>query len=99
MTVPLRAYLAGLVVLFVIAAGAAVAYGRVQSGRDARAAAEADAHHAARLAAREIGGGVKLLQQTVAATAANPGIATAFARPQDCALSFGGTDAYSTGHV
>jgi len=97
--VPLRVYLAGLVALFLIAAGAAVAYGRIQSGSDARAAAEADARFAARLAAEEIGGGLELLQQTVAGAAANPGIATAFERPQDCALSFGGTDAYTSGHI
>ncbi len=96
---PLRAYLAGLVVLFVIAAGAAVVYGRIQSSDDAQTAAEADARFAARLAAEEIGGGLTLLQQTVSGAAANPGIATAFARPADCGLSFGGTDAYTTGHI
>ena len=95
----MRAYLAGLAVLFVIAAGAAVVYGRVQAGDDARAAAQADARFAARLAAEEIGGGITVLQQTVAGAAANPGIATAFASPEDCGLSFGGTDAYTTGHL
>ena len=85
--------------LFVVAAGAAVVYGRVQSGADAREAAQADARFAARLAAREIGDGIEVLQQTVAGAAANPGIAKAFARPEDCGLSFGGTDAYTTGHL
>ncbi len=47
----------------------------------------------------EIGGGLKVLQQTVAGAAANPGIAKAFESPEDCGLSFGGTDAYSTGHI
>ena len=60
---PLRAYLAGLAMLFVIAAGAAVVYGRVQAGDDARAAAQADARFAARLAAREIGKGIEVLQE------------------------------------
>ena len=96
---PLRAYLAALAMLFVIAAGAAVVYGRVQAGDDARAAAQADARFAARLAAREIGEGIEVLQTTVAGAAVNPGIATAFAEPEDCGLSFGGTDAYSTGHL
>ena len=96
---PLRAYLAGLVALFVIAAGAAVVYGRIQAGDDARTAAEADARFAARLAAEEIGGGLTVLQQTVAGAAANPGIAKAFESPEDCGLSFGGTDAYTTGHI
>jgi signal transduction histidine kinase len=35
----------------------------------------------------------------VAGAAVNPGIAKAFASPDDCGLSFGGTDAYSTGHL
>ena len=96
---PLRAYLAGLAALFVIAAGAAVIYSRVQSSSDARAAAAADARFAARLAAKETGTGVAQLQQTVAGAAANPGIGTAFTHPSECALSFGGTDAYTTGHV
>ena len=69
---PLRAYLAGLVALFVIAAGAAVVYGRIQAGDDARTAAEADSRFAARLAAEEIGGGLTVLQQTVAGAAASP---------------------------
>jgi hypothetical protein len=97
--VPLRAYLAGLTVLFVVAAGAAVVYGRIQAGGDARSAAQADARFAARLAAREIGEGIKVLQNTVAGGAANPGAVKAFARPEDCGLTFGGTDAYTTGHL
>ena len=96
---PLRAYLAGLALVFALAAGGAVMYGRVQAGDDARAAAEADARFAARLAARELGEGIQNLQTTVAGAAANPGIATAYAHPEDCGLSFGGTDAYTTGHV
>ena len=96
---PLRAYLAGLAALFVLAAGAAVVYGRVQAGDDARDAATADARFGANLAAREIGDGIKVLQQTVGGAAANPGVATAFATPKDCGLTFGGTDAYTTGHL
>jgi signal transduction histidine kinase len=85
--------------LFVIAASAAVIYGRVQAGDDARAAAQADARFAARLAAREIGKGIVVLQDTVNGAAVNTGVATAFAKPEDCGLSFGGTDAYTTGHL
>ncbi|WP_053226869.1 ATP-binding protein [Solirubrobacter soli] len=96
---PLRAYLAGLAVLFVAAAGAAVVYGRVQAGDDAREAAQADARFGARLAAREIGDGIKVLQQTVGNAAANPGVGKAFENPGDCGLTFGGTDAYTTGHL
>ena len=64
-----------------------------------RQAAKADARFAARLAAKELGNGVELLRQTVAGAAANPGIAKAYASPEDCGLSFGGTDAYTTGHL
>src|SRR3954468_7393875 len=96
---PLRAYLAGLTALFVAAAGAAVVYGRVQAGDDAREAAQADARFAARLAASEIGDGITVLRQTVVNAATNPGVAKAFANPRDCGLTFGGTDAYTTGHL
>jgi signal transduction histidine kinase/CheY-like chemotaxis protein len=97
--VPLRAYLAGLVALFVLGAGAATLYGRSQAENDARAAARADARFGAKLAAAETAKGVELLKQTVAAAAANPGIAAAYAHPKECALAFGGTDAYTTGHI
>jgi signal transduction histidine kinase len=97
--VPLRAYLAGLVVLFVLGAGAAALYGRNQAADDARDAATADARFGARLAASETGKGVELLKATVAGAAANPGITQAYAKPKDCALAFGGTDSYTTGHI
>jgi signal transduction histidine kinase len=95
--VPLRAYLLGLALLFALAATAAVVYGRVQAGQDARAVAQEDARYAARLAARELEEGIELLQATVAGAAENPGIGTAYENTQDCALTFGGT--YTTGHL
>ena len=97
--VPLRAYLAGLVLLSVVGAGAAAVYGRAQAADDAREAATADARFGARLAASETGKGVEQLKATVAGAAVNPGINQAYARPKDCALAFGGTDAYTTGHI
>jgi signal transduction histidine kinase len=97
--VPLRGYLAGLVVLFAIGAGAATLYGRAQAENDARDAAQQDARFGAQLAAKETGDGIKLLQATVAGAASNPGIAQVYARPKDCTLTFGGTDAYTSGHV
>ena len=69
--------------LFVVAAGAAVVYGRVQSSADAREAAQADARFAARLAAREIGEGIEVLQSTVAGAAQQPRASRkAFAQPR-----------------
>jgi signal transduction histidine kinase/CheY-like chemotaxis protein len=97
--VPIRAYLGGLAVLFVLAAGAAIVYSRVQSGQDTQAAAQADAAFAARLAAGELGSGVTALQQTVESAAANPGMGKVYDNPEDCGLSFGGTDAYTRGHI
>jgi signal transduction histidine kinase/CheY-like chemotaxis protein len=96
--VPLRAYLAGLVVLFAAGAGVATLYGRAQAQADAQHAAQADARFGARLAANEIANGLKVLQSTVVAAAANPGLATAYAKRQ-CSLAFGSTDAYTTGHL
>src|SRR6478609_9703934 len=97
--VPIRAYLAGLAALFVLAAGGAVVYGRMQASHDAQTAAKADAEFAARLAAKELDSGVGLLQSTVANAAGSPGIEKAYETPGDCGLSFGGTDAYTTGHI
>jgi len=97
--VPLRGYLAGLVVLFVLGAGAAALYGRTQAAGDAKDSATADARFGARLAASETGKGVGLLDATVTGAAKNPGITQAYAHPKDCALAFGGTDAYTTGHI
>jgi signal transduction histidine kinase len=96
---PLRAYLAGLVVLVALGAGAATLYGRSQARADARDAARADARFGASLAAAELGKGVEQLKATVAGAAANPGIGQAYAHPRECALAFGGTDSYTTGHV
>src|SRR5947207_892989 len=48
---PLRRYLVGLVVLFVVAAAAAMGYGWSAAGRDARSAALQDAAFGGRLAA------------------------------------------------
>ncbi len=96
---PLRAYIVGLVVLVVLAAGANVIYQRQAAAADARQAAAADAEFGARSAAREIGTEVRIVRTTVATTAANPTIARAFAAPAGCTLGFGGGGAFSTGHL
>ena len=97
---PLRAYLAGLAVLFVVAAGAAVVYGRVQAGDDAREAAQADARFGARLAATRDRRRHQGAPADGRRRGRQPGRGRkAFATPQDCGLTFGGTDAYTTGHL
>src|SRR5436309_12443195 len=96
---PLRRYLTGLVVLFVVAAAVAMGYGWSAAGRDARSAALQDAAFGARLAAVEVGWDVASIKQAVAALAANPGIGQAFAAPVGCSLQLdlaGGADA---GHL
>jgi two-component system, cell cycle sensor histidine kinase and response regulator CckA len=86
---PLQAYFAVLVVLFVLAAGAAALYVHVQANRDARHAAAADARFAAKTAAGQLSDQVALLEATVADLAANPQLASTIAHPAGCTLTFG----------
>jgi PAS domain S-box-containing protein len=95
----LRRYLVGLVVLFVVAAAAAMTYGWIAADRDARVVALQDAAFGAKLAAADVDGDVASVRQAVAELAANPGIGQAFAAPAGCSLEMqleGGPDA---GHV
>lgn len=91
---PLRSYLVGLLVLFVVTAGAGIAAGWVQARHDAVSAALADASMAAGLAARQIGDNVAVVRGTVDSVASSPGVAQVFADPGSCRLSFslGGPD-------
>jgi hypothetical protein len=89
----------GLVVLFVVTAGAAMVYGWLRAERDARDNALQDASFGTRLAATEVDGDVGSLRQAVAGLAANPQIAQAFTAPAGCSLQLelaGGPDA---GHL
>jgi hypothetical protein len=65
----LKAYVVGLVVLFVVVAVATTAYDRSQTGRDAREAATTDARFAAGLGALDINADIALTQKTVAQVA------------------------------
>ncbi|WP_426512120.1 ATP-binding protein [Dactylosporangium sp. McL0621] len=91
---PLRSYLIGLVVLFVVAAGAGIDAGWVQARHDAVSAARADASMAADLAAREIQEQLDTVRETVGSLASSPGAAQVFADPGTCRLAFslGGAD-------
>src|SRR5438270_4091882 len=84
----LRIYFAMLAVSFVAAALAAAAYVDVQTGRDARRGAKADAHHAAAVASKQLGDDLALVRATAAGLAANPQIAGVLAHPAGCTLSF-----------
>ncbi|GAA2378809.1 ATP-binding protein [Dactylosporangium salmoneum] len=91
---PLRSYLIGLLVLFVVTAGAGICAGWVQARHDAVSAARADASTAAGLAARQIGESLATVRDSVESVASSPGVAQVFADPGDCRLAFslGGAD-------
>jgi two-component system, cell cycle sensor histidine kinase and response regulator CckA len=96
---PLRAYVAGLVVLFVLAAGANIVYQRQAAASDARQAATAEAVFGARSAASGIATDIALVRTQVATLAANPAIVRAFTAQSGCTLQFGGAGAFGTGHM
>jgi PAS domain S-box-containing protein len=99
--VPLRAYVAGLVVLFVAVAGVSIVYQRLASVHDARKAELASAGSAARTAAADIAVALGEVRVQVAALAAQPAIGQAFgpAAATGCTLQFGGAGEFSTGHL
>ena len=99
--IPLRAYVAGLVVLFMAVAGVNIVYQRLASLHDARQAALASAAAAARTAAGQIAADVGAVRAQVAAVAAQPAIGQAFgpAAATVCTLQFGGSGQFSTGHL
>src|ERR1700742_4866303 len=90
-SLPFAAYFVFLVVVFVGSAVATAAYVQLQSSRDAKRGARADAAFAARAAAKQLGGDVSVLKSTVEQLAANPSIAQAIAHPEGCSLAFGTT--------
>ena len=99
--IPLRAYVAGLVVLFVAVAAVNVVYQRQASLNNARQAALAGNGYAAQTAARQLAAELGAVRTQVAALAAQPTIGQAFgpAAATGCTLAFGGAGAFSTGHL
>ena len=91
---PLRSYLLGLLVLFVVAAGAGIYAGWVQARHDGVSAARTDASVAAGLAARQIDESLAIVRGTVESVASSPGVAQVFTDPAACRLAFslGGAD-------
>jgi PAS domain S-box-containing protein len=85
---PLRFYLVGLVLLFVVAAAAGIWSGWVQAERDAMAAARKDAEFGARKGAEQVGEGLMVVRSTVDGLAQNPGVGQIFANPKACQLAF-----------
>jgi PAS domain S-box-containing protein len=87
----LGTYFLLLVGLFVAAATSAALYVHVQTERDSRRAAEADARFAADVAAGELGDQIRVLETTVAQLAGNPQIGQAFGGRDACPLTFAGS--------
>lgn len=100
--VPLRAYVTGLVVLFMAVAAVNVIYQRQASLREARQSALAGAGYAARTGAAQIAAALDQVRAQVAALVAQPTIRQAFelaAAAAGCTLQFGGAGGFSTGHI
>jgi signal transduction histidine kinase len=95
----LRAYLLGLIALFVVAMAAGTVYVGLEAHATARQSAEANTTFAAQAAAKEISGDLTQLQSAVAGLASTPGIAKLFGAASGCSLSFAGAGAFSTGHL
>jgi PAS domain S-box-containing protein len=96
---PIRAYLALLLGLFVVAAAAAVVHVKLQTANDARKAALEETRFSARTAAGQLGNQLSLLKATVAQLAANPQIAQSVAHPTACTLTFAGFGAKDASHL
>ena len=99
--IPLRAYVAGLVVLFMAVAAVNIVYQRQASLHNARQSALAAAGYAARTAAAQIAADLGAVRAQVAALVAQPTIGQAFgpAAATGCTLQFGGAGGFSTGHI
>jgi hypothetical protein len=95
----LRLYLAGLLVLFLVAASITTAYDRSRSLADARRVAGERLAFAAGLAAEDLEEAVDAMQSQVAQLAANPAIPTIFTNPAGCTLSFAGAGPFKDGHL
>jgi len=96
---PLRGYLALVVVLAVTVAASGALYGRSLSEREAREEAAASARVDARLAARVIGDTLADIEVVVAQTAATPGLEQAFVDATGCSLTFSPVGPFSEGRI
>src|SRR5581483_267593 len=95
----LRVYLVGLVVLFVVAAGANFLYQRSAAMTQAHRTALSDARFAAALAAKDMFAAIGQVQQGLAATALIPDLAKILSGQGNCTLAFTGTSPFATGHL
>ncbi len=84
----LKAYLAGLTALFVVAAGAAIWSGWSWAERDGLSAARTDAAFAAGKAADQIGKSLVVVRSAVDGVASSPSVGQVFTDPAACRLAF-----------
>ena len=95
----MRAYFAGLIVLFAVSALVGILYVRAESDENARSEALTEAAFAAKSASKEISGGVAILRGALGGLASDPSVSGIFAHPSQCALSFSQVGAFPTGHI
>ncbi|MEX2294637.1 MAG: ATP-binding protein [Acidimicrobiales bacterium] len=97
----LQAYLLGLLALFALASGLAVAAERQRNLNRAEEAAAQLVELQASTAGRRISEALSLTQDGVAEVAANPALAALFSKPTPpgCALTFTGAGPFGTGHI
>ncbi|MEA3215279.1 MAG: hypothetical protein QOJ19_1435, partial [Acidimicrobiia bacterium] len=96
---PLKAYMALIVAVSMMVAAAGAIFVRRASINNARRSAVSEAQFGAGLAARAVASDIELLRTTVGATAANPAISHVFENSTGCTLTFGGGDAFESGHI
>jgi two-component system cell cycle sensor histidine kinase/response regulator CckA len=95
----LRNYMAlftGVLIAVAALAGLAV---RGQSEMDARQSASADASFAAQRAAMQLKAGFDIIQKISVPLAADPALATVYADPTKCGISFAPVGVFDTGHI
>jgi len=97
----LQLYLLGLLGLFVLAAGLAVAAEQRRNLNRAESAAVGLVELQSSIAARRVSEALTLTQSTVADLAANPSLAGLFAEPTPpgCSLAFTGAGPFTAGHL
>jgi PAS domain S-box-containing protein len=98
-SLPLRVYLFALVALFAVAAVIGVVFIHVQSDRDARDRASADAAFAARVSVKPLDDGLRALRTTLHQLAHSPSLALILKTPSLCTLSYSTTGSFSSGHL
>jgi len=97
--IPLSFYLVGLLVLFVVTAVGSALLVRSQAEQDAEQIAGQEAQFAAELAASEVASALAQIEEIVAGTAADPGVASVFAPGSPCNVVLGAIGVFQRTHL